>query len=588
MIDTPAWVRDAVFYQIFPDRFAASDRVTKPGHLQAWADPPTTHGFKGGDLLGIAEHLPLLADLGITALYLTPIFSSASNHRYHTYDYLRVDPLLGGDAALRELLDGAHARGMRVILDGVFNHTGRGFWPFHHILENGASSPYLDWFREDRAALEAGLQLLAYPDTGRSGPAPGQAGEGASSLERLGYEAWWGLPALPKLNTDYQPVRDYLLTVAEHWIRFGIDGWRLDVPEEIADPVFWQAFRSRVRAVNPEAYLVGEIWHVAPDWTAGDRFDAVMNYPLAEAILGYAGAHHLDDAVVHSHAEYSQIVRLSGAEMAGRIEFDPGGLRAGVRRRPAQPPRQPRHAPDPDAAERRHGRDPDGLPAPGRPARGTLRLLRRRDRHGRRQRSGQPARLPLGRGGLGPGHARVRPGGHRPAPRPAHPARRRGPDRRYLRRFAGDPALRSLGRAERRARWCPAGAGDRECRRGRRTARPSTRSSSPVGDSTPPWRPGRVRTSPAWVVARSVRTAGSSWSSRHDLEHPVARLIFRGSAREPDGSASDTRVYTRRPVADLPFDPANTELAGRLLRSLDVEGKIHAHSRHSARWGVAM
>ncbi len=319
MIDTPRWVRDAVFYQIFPDRFAASDRVPKPGHLQPWSDPPTTHGFKGGDLLGIAEHLPMLADLGITALYLTPIFASASNHRYHTYDYLRVDPLLGGDAALRELLDAAHAWGIRVVLDGVFNHTGRGFWAFHHVLENGASSPYLDWFREDRPALDGGVQLLAYPDTGRTIPAPGQAGEGASSIDRLGYEAWWGLPALPKLNTDFQPVRDYLLTVAEHWVRFGIDGWRLDVPEEIADPAFWQAFRARVRAVNPEAYLVGEIWHVAPDWTAGDRFDATMNYPLAEAILGYAGAHHLDNEIVHSHAEYSRIVRLSGAEMAGRI-----------------------------------------------------------------------------------------------------------------------------------------------------------------------------------------------------------------------------------------------------------------------------
>jgi len=320
VIDTPRWVRDAVFYQIFPDRFAASDRVPKPGHLEAWSDPPTTHGFKGGDLLGIVEHLPMLADLGITALYLTPIFASASNHRYHTYDYLRVDPLLGGDAALRELVDGAHARGMRVILDGVFNHTGRGFWAFHHILENGFSSPYLDWFREDRAALAEGVQLLAYPDTGRTVTAPGQPDPSASSLDRLGYEAWWGLPALPKLNTDYQPVRDYMLTVAEHWIRFGIDGWRLDVPEEIADPAFWQAFRARVRAVNPEAYTVGEIWHVAPDWTAGDRFDAVMNYPLAEAILGFAGAHHLEEAVVRSHAEYSRIVRMSGAEVAGRIE----------------------------------------------------------------------------------------------------------------------------------------------------------------------------------------------------------------------------------------------------------------------------
>jgi len=319
VIDTPRWVRDAVFYQIFPDRFAASDRVPKPGHLEPWADPPTLHGFKGGDLLGIAEHLPMLADLGITALYLTPIFASASNHRYHTYDYLRVDPLLGGDAALRELVDAVHARGMRIVLDGVFNHTGRGFWAFHHILENGLGSPYLEWFREDRQALAEGRQLLAYPDTGRTVYAPGQPAEDARSIDRLGYEAWWGLPALPKLNTDYQPVRDYLLTVAEHWIRFGIDGWRLDVPEEIADPSFWQAFRSRVRAVNPDAYLVGEIWRIAPEWLAGDRFDAVMNYPLAEAILGFTGAHHLDDAVVRSHHEYSQIRRLSGDEMAGRI-----------------------------------------------------------------------------------------------------------------------------------------------------------------------------------------------------------------------------------------------------------------------------
>ncbi len=319
MIDTPGWVRDAVFYEIFPDRFASSDRVPKPGHLEPWADPPTTHGFKGGDLLGIAEQLGRLADLGITAIYLTPIFASASNHRYHTYDYLRVDPLLGGDAALRELLEAAHGLGMRVILDGVFNHTGRGFWAFHHILENGAASPYLDWFHEDRAALDTGVQLLAYPSTGRTVSAPGEPGEDASSLARLGYEAWWGLPALPKLNTDYQPVRDYLLTVAEHWIRFGIDGWRLDVPEEIADPAFWQAFRERVRAVNPEAYLVGEIWRIAPEWLAGDRFDAAMNYPLAEAILGYAGAHHLDAAVVHSHAEYSKIVPLSGDEMAERL-----------------------------------------------------------------------------------------------------------------------------------------------------------------------------------------------------------------------------------------------------------------------------
>jgi len=107
-VDTPAWVRDAVFYQIFPDRFAGTPRVPKPGVLEAWDTPPTVHGFKGGDLLGIVEKLDYLQDLGVTAIYLTPIFQSASNHRYHTYDYFRVDPLLGGNEALRELLDVAH------------------------------------------------------------------------------------------------------------------------------------------------------------------------------------------------------------------------------------------------------------------------------------------------------------------------------------------------------------------------------------------------------------------------------------------------------------------------------------------------
>ncbi len=155
-IDTPGWVRDAVFYEIFPDRFASSDRVSKPGPLEAWDAPPTHEGFKGGDLLGIVEHLDDLRDLGITALYLTPVFQSASNHRYHTYDYFKVDPMLGGDGALRELLDEAHRRDMRVILDGVFNHSGRGFWPFHHVLETGGMSPYRSWFHFDEGRLASG------------------------------------------------------------------------------------------------------------------------------------------------------------------------------------------------------------------------------------------------------------------------------------------------------------------------------------------------------------------------------------------------------------------------------------------------
>jgi cyclomaltodextrinase len=309
--DTPDWVRDAVFYQIFPDRFATSLRVVKPGPLEPWTSPPTTHGFKGGDLRGIAEHLPYLQELGITALYLNPIFRSASNHRYHTDDYLSVDPLLGGDDALRELLDSAHARGMRVILDGVFNHTGRGFWPFHHIVENGLASPYVDWFHVDHERLRAGRPLDPYPHSQEPGH---------GSLARLGYRAWWDLPALPKLRTETPAVREHLLTVAEHWLRFGADGWRLDVPEEIDDETFWQEFRRRCRAVRPDAYLVGEIWHEAHDWLRGDRFDAVMNYPLAQAILGFAAGSHLDLDVVRFHGEYRERVRrLDGPAFAAEL-----------------------------------------------------------------------------------------------------------------------------------------------------------------------------------------------------------------------------------------------------------------------------
>ncbi|MDQ6793826.1 MAG: glycoside hydrolase family 13 protein [Chloroflexota bacterium] len=328
-IDTPDWVRDAVFYQIFPDRFAASDRVRKPGRMESWDSPPTTYGFKGGDLLGVAERLPYLADLGVTALYLTPVFSSAANHRYHAYDYFHVDPLLGGNDALRELLDDAHGRGMRVILDGVFNHTGRGFWPFHHVLEAGAASPYRNWFYFDQAALDAGRPVLAYPEAvGRDGAArndPGPVGtagphDGRASLEQLGYRAWWDLPALPKLNVAEPAVRDYLLSVAEYWIRFGADGWRLDVPSEIDEATFWPEFRRRVRAVNPEAYLVGEIWSLAPDWLRGDRFDALMNYPLAEAILSFAGAGHLNDELIRSHHEYgARVSALDGPAFAARL-----------------------------------------------------------------------------------------------------------------------------------------------------------------------------------------------------------------------------------------------------------------------------
>jgi cyclomaltodextrinase / maltogenic alpha-amylase / neopullulanase len=320
----PAWVADAVFYQIFPDRFARSGRVPAPGPLEPWDVPPTVHGFKGGDLPGIVERLDHLVDLGVTAIYLNPIFSSAANHRYHTYDYFAVDPLLGGDDALRELLEAAHARGLRVVLDGVFNHASRGFWPFHHVLEVGKASPYRDWFHLDRDDLEAGRPLRAYPSEMSATAADPEWAElhapGTDSLTTLGYRAWWDLPALPKLNTDNRVVREYLMRVAEHWTRFGIDGWRLDVPGEITTPGFWEEFRARIRAIEPDAYIVGEIWQERGDLLTGATYDGLMNYPLGAAIASFVSGRHLDARVVSQHGELARQVRpVEGAGFLDRL-----------------------------------------------------------------------------------------------------------------------------------------------------------------------------------------------------------------------------------------------------------------------------
>ncbi len=298
VIYTPDWVKHAIFYQIFPDRFARSPRLRhQPGlQFKPWGSPPEEQGFQGGDLLGIVDKLDYIQDLGITALYLNPIFASAANHRYHTYDYFLVDPLLGGNAALRELLDAAHNRGLRVVLDGVFNHASRGFWAFHHILENGPDSPYLDWFSVK------GWPLRPYFSTPKRPP---------------NYECWWNLPALPKFNIQNPGVRDYLMEVARYWIDFGIDGWRLDVPYEIDDDSFWQRFRQVVKEANPEAYICGEIWYPAQRWLQGDQFDAVMNYPFSRAALGFFGAETLQPNYQPGDFELKP---LTAAEFARKVD----------------------------------------------------------------------------------------------------------------------------------------------------------------------------------------------------------------------------------------------------------------------------
>jgi glycosidase len=247
--------------------------------------------------LGIVEHLDHLVALGINALYLTPIFQSACNHRYHTHDYYQVDPMLGGNAALRALIEAAHARQIRIVLDGVFNHASRGFFQFHDILENGPHSAWLDWFFVQR-----------WPLTPYDGDRPAN------------YTGWVGNRALPKFNTDNPAVREYLMRVGEYWVReFDIDGWRLDVPTEIKTAGFWEEFRSRTRAIKPDLYLVGEIWREAAEWLRGDRFDATMNYVFAAAAIAFAGGQRVSEALV-SNRSYQPFPGIDASEYRNRVE----------------------------------------------------------------------------------------------------------------------------------------------------------------------------------------------------------------------------------------------------------------------------
>ena len=304
-IQTPDWVKHAIFYQIYPDRFArtqlaTTDRSSLPPEMQVplepWDSLPTQQGYKGGDLWGVAEQLDYLQDLGITAVYFTPIFQSASNHRYHTHDYYVVDPLLGGNEAFFDLLEAAHARDIKVVLDGVFNHASRGFFYFSDILENGPQSPWLDWFRVE------GWPLSAY-----DGDKPAN------------YEGWLDNRALPEFNHDNPQVREYIMQIGEYWIRQGVDGWRLDVPFEVTAKGFWAEFRDRIKAVNPEAYIVGEVWTDSRQWLAGDQFDGVMNYLFTGPAMAFAAKNNIEMSLVES-VDYFPYPSLDAKGYAEKID----------------------------------------------------------------------------------------------------------------------------------------------------------------------------------------------------------------------------------------------------------------------------
>lgn len=286
---TPDWLKGGVIYQIFPDRFCNSgtkkknvpdDRIlrTDPENPPYWrpdADGEVRNNdYFGGDLNGIREKLPYLQSLGVTCLYLNPIFEAHSNHRYNTADYRKIDPLLGSEADFRALCKAAGVRGIRVILDGVFSHTGDDSLYFNRQKRyptlgayNSKESPYYSWY-----------VFSAYPDV---------------------YRSWWGFKTLPEVNEESPDYLDFITGengVARKWLRSGAAGWRLDVADELPD-VFLDAFRKAVKAEKPDALVLGEVWEDATTkwaygvrrrYLLGEQLDSVMNYPFAEAILDFA------------------------------------------------------------------------------------------------------------------------------------------------------------------------------------------------------------------------------------------------------------------------------------------------------------
>ena len=194
-------------------------------------------------------------------IYLTPIFEAPSNHKYDTVDYYSIDPHFGDEATVRELIEIAHAHGIKIVFDAVFNHSGYGFFAFQDVLDKGEESPYAHWFNIDSFPVET---------------------------DPPNYETFANqIATMPKLMTGQEDVREYFLDVGTYWVReFGIDGWRLDVANEI-DHQFWREFRQAVKGENPETLIVGELWHEASEWVRGDQFDSVMNYSLQYACFDF-------------------------------------------------------------------------------------------------------------------------------------------------------------------------------------------------------------------------------------------------------------------------------------------------------------
>lgn len=329
---TPDWMKGAVVYQIFPERFANGDPSNDPPGTVPWGMPPTWLSFQGGDLRGITQRLDYLQDLGVDVVYLTPIFVSPSTHKYDCSDYYHVDPAFGGDEALRELVDALHRRTMKILLDASFNHCHPRFFAFQDLLQNGRDSRYRDWFTIKEWPIR--VKTRPHLDQTVTEHRPSQymrwlqnfpkvtgipfeiVSDDGPALEPT-YLAWYGVLDMPKLNQRNPEVRAYFMDVTTYWLReYGIDGWRMDVARHI-EPDFWVDFRRAAKTAQPDCYLLAEIWGNTSQWLQGDQFDATMNYIFRDLCVDYFARATMDtptflDGITRMDSLYaSQVIAVT-------------------------------------------------------------------------------------------------------------------------------------------------------------------------------------------------------------------------------------------------------------------------------------
>lgn len=302
IVGTPDWITNRVWYQIFPERFCNGDSSNDPADTEPWGSVPTRDNYMGGDLQGIIQRLDYLSNLGINALYLNPIFTATSNHKYDTVSYFEIDPAFGTIADLKELVAKCHERDIRVVLDLVFNHCGFYHPYFQDVVQKGEASGYSDWFYVNRYPVE----------------------RSESDYDSVGYYQW-----MPKLRTSNPEVQQYIYDIVSFWQKeTGIDGWRIDVADEV-EISFLRELKSYVRRLNPNAIIIAEIWDDAKRLMMWGGVDSAMNYDLRTILFDYV----LDRSITleqfhtrlvrlanrYSLAELHQMFNLLGSHDTERI-----------------------------------------------------------------------------------------------------------------------------------------------------------------------------------------------------------------------------------------------------------------------------